>query len=109
MHVFPYSVRPGTSAAYMGPKVDERTKRRRMDGMLALAREQALSSRLRALGTTARVLWERTDVRGGRPVYVGLTDNYLRVHTPLNRLFVNRITSARLVAQDEESLLAEVF
>lgn len=109
MHVFPYSVRPGTSAAYMGPKVDERTKRRRMEEMLALAQEQASAFRRRSIGTTRQVLWERAEVREGRPVYLGLTDNYLKVHKEQDTPLLNQITSARLVAEVGESLLAKVL
>ena len=108
MHVFPYSVRPGTSAAYMEPRVDERAKRGRMEEMLALAGQQASTFRRRSIGTTRWVLWERADVREGRPVYLGLTDNYLKVYTEQDISLLNQITSAQLVAEVGESLLAEV-
>ena len=109
MHVFPYSVRPGTSAAYMGPKIDERTKRERMEEMLSLSREQASAFRRSCIGTTRQVLWERTDVRGGMPVHLGLTDNYLKVHTLGAKAMSNHVTPARLMAEDGESLIAEVI
>ena len=108
MHVFPYSVRPGTSAAYMGPPVGEGEKRLRMDQMLALAQEQAASFRQRSLGSTRPVLWERSEVRNGKQVILGLTDNYLKVlalgATPLE----SHVTPARLVAEEGERVLAEV-
>ena len=108
-HVFPYSVRPGTSAAYMGPRVDEMSRRERMEKMLTLARKQASAFRRKSIGTTRQVLWERADIRGGKPIYVGLTDNYLKVHTGRDAPLINEITSARLVTEVGESLLAEVF
>ena len=108
MHVFPYSVRPGTSAGYMSPRVDERTKRERMEEMLALALEQAAAFRRNSKGTTRQVLWERAEVRGGRPGSLGLTDNYLKVYTEGDRPLINQITPARLVAEAGDLLLAEI-
>ena len=105
MHVFPYSVRRGTSAAYMGPKVGEEAKRARMDEMLNLAGGQAAASRRGAIGTTRRVLWERSYLREGRSVYLGLTDNYLKVSTEEDMPLINRITPTRLVAEKGETLL----
>ena len=109
MHVFPYSARPGTSAAYMGPPVAERARRARMNEMLVVAQEQASSFRRGSLGSTRKVLWERADVRGGKPVFRGLTDNYLKVHTEQDSPPLNQITPARLVAEAGDSLLVEVL
>ena len=103
MHVFPYSVRPGTSAAYMGPRVDARTIRMRMGDMLALAREQASTFRRRSIGTVRRVLWEKPRVHQGEPGYSGLTDNYVRVYARWDTPLLNQITPARLVARKERS------
>lgn len=109
MHVFPYSARPGTSAAYMGPRVDEKVKKERMGNMLALALDQASRFRRGSIGTTRRVLWEKADVVNGRPMNRGLTDNYLKVWTEQDAPLVNQITYARLVAESGESLVAQVL
>ena len=94
MHVFPYSVRPGTSAAYMTPLIPPRVKQRRKGEMLELAKSKVRDFRLRALGDVRPVLWER-EVRPG--MLVGLTDNYLRVEATLDDSMVNEISRARLV------------
>jgi len=104
MHVFPYSVRQGTSAAHMGPKVGEEAKRGWMDEMLDLARRQAAACRQGAIGTTRQVLWERSHLREGRSVHLGLTDNYLKVSTEEDMPLINRITPTRLVAEKGETL-----
>ena len=109
MHVFPYSVRPGTSAAHMGPHVAEEIKRERMGEMLALARQQASAFRRGSIGTTRQVLWERVGLRGGKPAYLGLTDNYLKVYTHQETPLTNRTTFARLLAEVDESILAEAL
>ena len=109
MHVFPYSVRPGTSAAYMGPRVDEKVKKERMGEMLALALDKASEFRRESIGTIRRVLWERADDLDGRPVHRGLTDNYLKVWTERNEPLLNQITDALLVAEAGECLVAEAL
>ena len=108
IHVFPYSVRPGTSAAHMGPQVGYPIKRQRMEEMLALGREQASAHRSRAIGTTRQVLWERADSKGRKPAYLGLTDNYMKVRTEQDMPLLNRITPAWLVGEVGETLLARV-
>ena len=95
MHVFPYSVRPGTSAAYMTPLIPPGVMQRRKAEMLALARQKAEAFRRKALGSVRPVLWER-QARPG--VLDGLTDNYLRVEAPLDASMVNEISKVRLVS-----------
>ena len=72
-HIFPYSVRPGTSAAYFDSQVEVRTRMRRAEDLRSLADESAQIHRKKFVGTVREVLWE--GIRGG----TGLTDNYLRV------------------------------
>ena len=109
LHVFPFSTRPGTSAAYMGPPVATETKRSRTEEFLALAQDQASAFRRRSVGDTAQVLWERARGRGGARVFTGLTDTYLKVHARRQQLSLNQVTPARLVAVEGESLLAQVL
>jgi threonylcarbamoyladenosine tRNA methylthiotransferase MtaB len=106
MHVFPYSVRPGTSAAHMGPMTPPRLKQRRKDEMLTMAREKASDYRRRALGSVRPVLWER-EVRCG--VLGGLTDNYLRVEAPLAASMVNEISRVRLMEVRGDVVMAEAI
>ena len=95
MHVFPYSVRPGTSAAHMTPLISPQSKQRRKAEMLELARQKASDFRRGALGSVRPVLWER-EVRPG--ILSGLTDNYLRVEMPLPASMINQISAVRLLA-----------
>jgi threonylcarbamoyladenosine tRNA methylthiotransferase MtaB len=107
MHVFPYSVRPGTSAAHFAEVVDAGTKAARMASLLALSRRHAAAFRAGLLGTTRPVLWEGRTARGGG--WSGLTDNYVRVvgHSP--RSLSNRITPALLRERDGDLVLSEVL
>ncbi len=73
VHIFPYSVRPGTSGAYMDKAIDSSVKKMRADDLRNLARFHARKYAESFLGNIRSVLWE------GTWGYSGLTDNYLKV------------------------------
>ncbi|HWP62954.1 MAG TPA: tRNA (N(6)-L-threonylcarbamoyladenosine(37)-C(2))-methylthiotransferase MtaB [Candidatus Binatia bacterium] len=64
LHVFRYSVRPGTPAARMVGQVDEGTKRARAEVLLRFAAEARARFAARSLGSTARVLFETPTADG---------------------------------------------
>jgi threonylcarbamoyladenosine tRNA methylthiotransferase MtaB len=105
LHVFEYSVRGGTSAAYMRPQIPARVKAERMARMLALALDKVSAFRRDAVGEVRPVLWEMRKKRGR---YVGLTDHYLKVSTESDLPLANTITRTRLAAEDGEVLIGEV-
>jgi len=76
IHVFPYSIRPGTPAAEMGNQVDGAIKHKRAEQMMALG-EQLQKEKLEAyIGKTVEVLFE-TEAADG--MWEGFTNNYLKV------------------------------
>ena len=99
MHVFPYSARPGTTAAHMRPQPDPIEQKKRTRRMLELASEKAAYFRKRACGSARPVLWERSDSRDDH-VYFGLTDNYLKVRATWHEDLANRITQTRLLNEE---------
>ena len=105
IHAFPYSSRPGTSAAHFKEQVAEPEKRARMAEMLALSADCSRAFRERQLGSVRPVLWERAATSG---VWSGLTDNYLRVRTASDLLLSNHVTDARLTALEGDWVMAEV-
>ena len=107
IHAFPYSSRPGTSAAYYRNQVAEPEKRARIGEMLALSAESALAFRQSQLGTVRPVLWERTSGIGGG--WSGLTDNYLRVRAASDSLLANQITNARLIGLEGDWVVGEAM
>ena len=109
MHVFPYSVRPGTSAAHLDGQVDDLMKRERTGEMLELAAAASRDFRHGSLGQSRPVLWEPAKRQDSSGVWRGLTDNYLRVRTRSARDLGNVITGARLIAVDEEWVTGEVI
>jgi len=112
MHIFPYSAREGTAAASFGGQVALEERRRRVDALAAVAQHTGAAVRRSFLGDVRPVLWEAMErpANGAGPLWSGLTDNYLRVHTvaPAGLDLDNRITPARLVAVDGPVLWAEV-
>lgn len=72
-HIFPYSARPGTSAAHFTDCVPIEVRVARASELRKVARRHSVQHREKFLGTVRQVLWElRRDSEG-------LTDNYLRV------------------------------
>ena len=108
MHVFPYSSRPGTSAAHFGAKVSAAVAKERVGQLIALSQRQSARYRSGLLGATREVLWESRSDGGSGPIYRGLTDNYVRVHTASDRDMANCITDAALHTLEGDSILAEV-
>lgn len=103
VHVFSYSERPGTLAAEMPLKVAEKVKSVRSKRMLELAKESASRYREQFLGRNFMVLWERDVERG---VWVGLTENYIRVFARSEEPLRNRFTPAKLVGWHNNDLWA---
>jgi len=108
MHVFPYSIRPGTSAAYLDGQVAVDQKKERTGEMLELAATAVREFRRGALGQTRPVLWEPAKGKDSGGVWSGLTDNYLRVKAQSSRNLGNVITDARLTGLDEDWVTSEV-
>ena len=72
-HVFPYSSRPGTSAAHFGEHVDALTKTKRAAEARGVSAQSAAMYRQGVVGELRTVLWE------GERGKSGLTEDYLRV------------------------------
>jgi threonylcarbamoyladenosine tRNA methylthiotransferase MtaB len=73
MHVFPFSVRKGTRAYDMTPKVDKATARRRASELIVLGETLETAYMERMLGREDEVLFEEESA-----VYVGCLEGYSR-------------------------------
>ncbi len=96
MHIFPYSTRPGTSAAYSKDQVPAPVKKTRAAEMAEVSMEGFKSFRQRQLGSTRPVLWESVRRTTSTPMWTGLTDNYIRVTTEDQRDLRNVVKAAEL-------------
>lgn len=104
IHVFPYSVRPGTAAERMPDQVPPEEKKERMALMLALAERAERDFQTVHLGTRGKVLWERPKDGMGQ----GLTDNYLRVLCPEGAALWNRFSEVEMVGLAPEGLVGRI-
>jgi threonylcarbamoyladenosine tRNA methylthiotransferase MtaB len=93
VHVFPYSVRPGTLAEGMPGQVPSGERQERMERMLAAAERAERAFQTGRLGERATVLWEKPKNGIGQ----GLTDNYLRVICEDGTGLWNRFSEVELV------------
>lgn len=104
VHMFPFSVRPGTRAARMpghlpDDVIDERKKR-----LLKKADEVAFRLREKYVGKTLSVLLESEDEH--REGYLsGYSENFLRVSIPAQGQRVNEIVSVRCLENHEDGLV----
>ena len=89
MHVFPYSMRPGTRAAEFPDQIDPGEKRKRAKRLIALSDELSYDFHCRYIGKDVAILVE--NITGD--CVEGLTDNYIRVQ-------------ARVQAQDKNTAAA---
>ncbi len=93
IHVFPFSLRPGTAASLMPGKLDARTVNERRKKMLALAKESEQRFRQQFRGRIMPVLWE-AKLKDG--TWSGLTGNYIRVRTKSGEDLTNRLLTAEI-------------
>jgi len=108
VHVFPYSLRPGTPASRMPDHVSFQVKAERARQMRAAAAARARAFRQQFVGRTMPVLWESARFEDEGTVWSGLTDNYLRVHAASPADLANMLIPARLIAVEEGGLRAQV-
>lgn len=109
MHVFPYSIRPGTSAAHFQDQVDASTKSERVRRMIAMSNRKSDVFRDQEIGSTRRVLWEGPKDGMDSGWWVGLTDNYVRVIGRSREALSNVITDVRLLRRQENLIVGQVL
>lgn len=107
LHVFRYSVRPGTPAARMKGQVDKATKKERSQRLLQHATECEDRFARRALGRALPVLWEQVTGASDEGFFnTGYTHNYLRVKAVHPRPLTNHITPAQITSVEAGMALA---
>ena len=102
IHVFPYSVRPGTPAADMPDQISKTVKGERVRILIETGDQLSIDYRNRMLGTTQPVLIEKKQ-RSGR--FTGYTPQYIPVECARGK--VGEIVPVRLFALSEEGMRGE--
>lgn len=104
MHVFPYSPRPGTTAAHLRPQAPPEVRAERAAVLRSLADEGAAAFRASLVGQVRRVLWE-TDA----PTR-GLSEDYARVELDpeirTDRARANSIEPVQVTSVGEDGVFA---
>ena len=103
MHIFPYSIRPGTPAAKMR-QVPKAVKEERARRAADTAAEMHRAYLAECVGQVYPVLFEQT--KGGR--YAGHAPNYMEVLAEGTDLH-NQIRNVRITGSDGQSLLGELL
>ena len=108
LHVFPFSPRPGTSAASLTPRVPERLRDERARGLLALSRSMSALYARSWTGRVVDVLIESARTGNGSRREAGpargVSGNYLKVRVsgvPREQACAGKIARAKIIASGE--------
>jgi len=101
MHIFPYSVRPGTQAARMPLQVNFATCKHRSAVLHELSERKKTSFYRQHEGTIRKVLFE-SEKHGA--FMFGFTDNYIRVKTTYDKSLINEIVEVLLLKTDVDGI-----
>jgi threonylcarbamoyladenosine tRNA methylthiotransferase MtaB len=104
IHVFPFSPRPGTTAAVMPQQISDVLKKERSNQMLALSKESVKAFQQRFTGKTMDVLWEQQS----NGIWSGLTGNYIKVYARSSKALTNLILPVKLVKFYREGVWGEL-
>ncbi|MEW4219093.1 tRNA (N(6)-L-threonylcarbamoyladenosine(37)-C(2))-methylthiotransferase MtaB [Rossellomorea marisflavi] len=93
LHVFPYSQRTGTPAARMDDQIDEEVKNERVHRLINLSDQLAKEYASRFENEVVEVIPEE-QVDGD--LYVGYTDNYLKVIFPASEEMIGKLVKVKI-------------
>lgn len=99
LHVFPYSKRTGTPAARMEVQVDEDVKNDRVHRLIELSDQLAKEYASAYEGDVLEVIPEeqfKEDTRNDTNLYVGYSDNYLKVVFPGTENMLGKIVKVKI-------------
>ena len=94
LHVFPYSMRPGTVAARMDGQIPPEVKKERSKRLLDLSDKLYANFVNRFIGQEVNVLVEKYDAQKG--VNIGHTSNYISVEIPIKESKVGQFITTKL-------------
>jgi threonylcarbamoyladenosine tRNA methylthiotransferase MtaB len=98
LHVFPYSKRTGTPAARMDDQVDEEIKNERVHRLIELSNQLAKEYASQFENEVLEVIPEEPfKDESNEGLYVGYSDNYLKVVFPASEEIVGKIVKVKIV------------
>ncbi|MGY6212376.1 tRNA (N(6)-L-threonylcarbamoyladenosine(37)-C(2))-methylthiotransferase MtaB [Cytobacillus firmus] len=97
LHVFPYSKRTGTPAARMDDQIDEEVKNERVHRLIALSDQLAKEYSSQYEGEVLEVIPEESFKESSDSnLFVGYTDNYLKIVFPATEEMVGQIVKVKI-------------
>ncbi|WP_026569901.1 MULTISPECIES: tRNA (N(6)-L-threonylcarbamoyladenosine(37)-C(2))-methylthiotransferase MtaB [Sediminibacillus] len=97
LHVFPFSKRTGTPAARMTDQVEDDVKNERVRRLIELSDQQAKEYASQYEGEVLEVIpEERFDEEAGDNIFVGYTDNYLKVKFEASDDMIGKIVRVKI-------------
>ncbi|MCC3356668.1 tRNA (N(6)-L-threonylcarbamoyladenosine(37)-C(2))-methylthiotransferase MtaB [Bacillus sp. REN16] len=97
LHVFPYSKRTGTPAARMEDQIDEEVKNERVHRLISLSDQLAKEYASNYEGEVLEVIPEELDKEDPTSgLYVGFTDNYLKVKFNATEDMIGKIVKVKI-------------
>ncbi|QQK79678.1 tRNA (N(6)-L-threonylcarbamoyladenosine(37)-C(2))-methylthiotransferase MtaB [Salicibibacter cibi] len=97
IHVFPYSKRTGTPAARREDQVDADVKKRRVQQLISLSDQLAKDYASKHEGEVLDMIPEETDKEDPESgMYIGYTNNYLKVKVPAVANMVGKIIRVKI-------------
>ena len=103
MHIFPYSIRPGTKAAQLPGQIDKSVKKERAKKAAVIANEIAENFRKNQLSKTMEVLFEQES----NGLFTGHSRNYLQV-TVKENVKKNCIKKVKITGAKNSILTGEI-
>ncbi len=105
VHVFPYSIRPGTIAAKMENQIIKSIKAKRVRKVIEISGESAKLVFENFLGTWMEVLYETKDKNG---YFEGYTSNYIPVKAVSSSDIRGKILKTRLIKVKDNFCIGEL-
>lgn len=102
LHVFPFSKRPGTSAANLDQDIDHSTLGKRVSAVIALGKRKKRDYMCQQFGKTLDSLIEEVNDDGS---CTGITGNYLRVRAVVENPVIKNIACVRIEGCTDDVLL----
>ena len=106
LHVFPYSIRPGTKAAALPGQLSNTEKDDRSRRLHLLSDEKKEEFYKTNKGRNVSILWEKETEND---MMFGYSENYVRVKTPFRANLVNNVTKVLLDELDENCVFSVQF
>ncbi|MFA9455879.1 tRNA (N(6)-L-threonylcarbamoyladenosine(37)-C(2))-methylthiotransferase MtaB [Halalkalibacter sp. AB-rgal2] len=97
LHVFPYSKRTGTPAARMDDQVNEEIKNKRVHRLIELSHQLAKEYATQFDGEVLEMILEERDKENEESgLYIGYTDNYLKVKVPASDALIGKLVKIKV-------------